>query len=131
MIARLFGIPSESKETETSNKEVYNAVDIFRNKDLAIKKSGILVSTFRPESILNEKKLTVTKEVSEIYYPTRGVVTVGVLMSVVGLLVFSPIILPSIYRIVGGLGFFIMGISVVGNGLLNSRKNRETKAEEG
>jgi hypothetical protein len=68
---------------------------------------------------------------SENYYPTRGVVTVGILMTVVGLLIFSPIKLPSIYRYVGGTGFFIMGISVIGAGLINSTKNREAKTGQG
>lgn len=87
-------------------------------------KTGTLVRTLKSESVQNDKRLIATQKVSESYYPTRGVVTVGLLMTVVGLLLFSPINLPSIYRLVGGIGFFIMGVSVIGSGLLNSRKEK-------
>ena len=36
MIARMFGVPPENNETEDSSRENYNAIDIFRNKDLVI-----------------------------------------------------------------------------------------------
>jgi sugar phosphate permease len=62
--------------------------------------------------------LRTPQKVSETYFPARGVVVVGVLMSVVGLLLFSPIKLPSMYRFVGGFCFFIMGISIIGSDLL-------------
>jgi hypothetical protein len=129
MIARLFGVPPEKKETETTSKLKYDAVTRFSKKNKIIEKSGTLTRRLKPESILNEKRLIATQKASESYYPTRGVVTVGILMSLVGLLLFSPIKLPSIYRFVGGTGFFIMGISVIGSGLLNSRKSREAKTE--
>ena len=129
MIARLFGVPPEKKETEARSRINDNAVTTFRNKNIIIEKTGTLMRTLEPESVLNKKRLTATQKASENYYPTRGVVTVGILMSVVGLLLFSPIKLPSIYRFVGGIGFFIMGSSVIGSGLLNSRKNREAKTE--
>jgi hypothetical protein len=128
MIARLFGVPSE-KETETGNKLHSADVTTFGNKDEIIEKTGTLMRTLEPESVPNEKTLIATQKASDDYYPTRGVVTVGILMSVVGLLLFSPTKLPLIYRFVGGIGFFIMGISVIGSGLLNSRKNREVKTE--
>jgi hypothetical protein len=50
-------------------------------------------------------------------------------MSVIGVLLFSPVKLPSIYRFVGGVGFLIMGISVIGSGLLNSRKSSEANVD--
>ena len=126
MIARLFGVPHENKENEASK---YDAVTTFSTKNIIIEKSGTPTRTLEPESVLNEKRLMATQIESENYYPTRGVVTVGILMTVVGLLIFSPINLPSIYRFVGGTGFFIMGISVIGAGLINSRKNRGAKTE--
>jgi hypothetical protein len=92
-------------------------------------KTGTPIRTLEPASALNEKRSIATKKESENYYPTRGVVTVGILMTVIGLLLFSPIKLPSIYRFIGGIGFFIMGISVIGSGLINSRINREVKTE--
>jgi len=128
MIARLFGVPHEKKENEASK---YDAVTTYSTKNIIIEKSGTPTQTLEPESVLNEKRLMTTQIESDNYYPTRGVVTVGILMTVVGLLIFSPVNLPSIYRFVGGTGFFIMGISVIGAGLLNSRKNREAKPEEG
>ena len=127
MIARLFGIPPENNEIKDSRLN-YDVVYTFRNNDLLNEKSGI-VRMLEPENVLNEKKLNATQEVSENYYPTRGVVSVGILMLIIGLLLFSPIQLPSIYRLVGGIGFFIMGVSVIGGGLLNSRKYREVKTE--
>jgi hypothetical protein len=129
MIARLFGVPPEKKETEASSKSKYDTVTTLSNKNIIIETSGPLTRTLELESVLNEKKLMTTQIESENYYPTRGVVTVGILMTVVGLLIFSPIKLPSIYRFVGGTGFFIMGISVIGAGLINSRKNKGTKTE--
>jgi len=122
MIARLFGVPHEKKENEASK---YDAVTTYSHKNIIIEKYGTPTQTLEPESVLNEKRLMTTQIESDNYYPTRGVVTVGILMTVVGLLIFSPINIPSIYRFVGGTGFFIMGISVIGAGLLNSRKNRE------
>ncbi len=121
MIARLFGVPPEKKETEARSRINDDAVTTFRNKNIIIEKTGTLMRTLEPARA--------KQKASENYYPTRGVVTVGILMSVVGLLLFSPIKLPSIYRFVGGIGFFIMGSSVIGSGLLNSRKNREAKTE--
>jgi hypothetical protein len=129
MIARLLGVPPEKKETETSSILHNDAINTFRNKEFITKKTGTLERGLKPISVLNEKRLEATQDQSENYYPTRGVVTVGILMSVVGLLLFSPIKLPSIYRYVGGIGFFIMGSSVIGSGLLNSRKNREVMIE--
>jgi len=126
MIARLFGVPPEKKETEAS---IQYATTTFSNKNIIIEKSSPLTRTLEPESVLDEKRLMASQIESENYYPTRGVVTVGILMTVVGLLIFSPINLPSIYRFVGGTGFFIMGISVIGAGLINSTKNREAKTE--
>ncbi len=131
MIARLFGVPPEKKDTEASSKSKYDAVTTYSDKNIIIEKSGPLTRTLEPESVLNEKRLIATQTESENYYPTRGVVTVGILMTVVGLLIFSPIKLPSIYRYVGGTGFFIMGISVIGAGLINSTKNREAKTGQG
>ena len=128
MIARLFGVPPEKKETEASTQY---AAPTFSTKNIIIEKSGTPTRTLEPESVLNEKRSIDPQIESENYYPTRGVVTVGILMTVVGLLIFSPINLPSIYRFVGGTGFFIMGISVIGAGLINSRKNRGAKPEEG
>jgi len=128
MIARLFGIPSENNEIKEGSKLNYDVVYTFRNNHLLIGKSGI-VRMLEPENVLNEKKIITTQKVSENYYPTRGVVSVGILMLIIGLLLFSPIQLPSIYRLVGGIGFFIMGVSVIGGGLLNSRKYREVKTE--
>ncbi len=129
MIARLFGVPPEKKETEASSKSKYDTVTTLSNKNRIIETLGPLTRTLELESVLNEKKLMTTQIESENYYPTRGVVTVGILMTVVGLLIFSPIKFPSIYRFVGGTGFFIMGISVIGAGLINSRKNRGAKTE--
>ena len=129
MIARLFGILPENIDIKDSSRLNYDAVYTFRNKNSIIEKSGTLVRMLEPENVLNEKKLNATQEVSENYYPTRGVVSVGILMLIIGLLLFSPIQLPSIYRLVGGIGFFIMGVSVIGGGLLNSRKYREVKTE--
>jgi hypothetical protein len=129
MIARLLGVPSEKKETEVKKIMIYDAITMFKNKDLIIEKTGTLVPTLEFDSVQNNKRLIATQNASEKYYPTRGVVTVGILMTIVGLLLFSPIKLPSIYRYVGGIGFFIMGISVIGSGLLNSRKNREVMTE--
>lgn len=104
MIARLFGIPPEKKEPETSSKPTYTALALAR--------------TLKPEGVLGDKGLISSQNVSETYFPARGVVIVGVLMSVIGLLLFSPFILPSIYRFVGGICFFIMGISVIGSEIL-------------
>jgi hypothetical protein len=39
-------------------------------------------------------------------------------MSVIGLLLFSPVKLPSMYRYVGGICFFVLGISVIGSEIL-------------
>ena len=128
MIARLFGVPPEKKGSEAGKPD---AVTTFSNKYILLEKSGPLNRKLEPESIPNEKNSIAPQTDSENYYPTRGVVTVGVLMTVVGLLIFSPISLPSIYRFVGGTGFFIMGISVIGAGLINSRKNREATLEQG
>jgi hypothetical protein len=126
MIARLFGVPPIKIETDAKRND---PVDIFRNNNVDIIKTGTPVRTLEPASALNEKRSIATKKESENYYPTRGVVTVGILMTVIGLLLFSPIKLPSIYRFIGGIGFFIMGISVIGSGLINSRINREVKTE--
>jgi hypothetical protein len=104
MIARLFGVPPEKKEPETNNKPTYTALARAR--------------TLKPESVLGDQGLTASQNVSETYFPARGVVTVGVLMSVIGLLLFSPVKLPSMYRYVGGICFFIMGISVIGSEIL-------------
>ena len=128
MIARLFGVPPEKN---ASSKSKHHADTTYSNKNIINEKSGPLTRTLEPESVLNEKRSIDPQIESENYYPTRGVVTVGILMTVVGLLIFSPINLPSIYRFVGGTGFFIMGISVIGAGLINSRKNRGAKPEEG
>jgi hypothetical protein len=112
MIAGLFGVPPQKNDPKA----------VARARDSPVR-------TRENERVLNEKRLIVSAEESENYYPTRGVVTVGILMTIVGLLLFSPIKLPSIYRIVGGIGFFIMGISVIGGGLLNSKKNRGVKTK--
>jgi hypothetical protein len=128
MIARLFSVPHEKKGSEAGKPD---AVTTFINKNILIEKPGPPNRKLEPERIPNEKKSIAPQKDSENYYPTRGVVTVGILMTVVGLLIFSPISLPSIYRFVGGTGFFIMGISVIGAGLINSRKIREATLEQG
>jgi hypothetical protein len=125
----LFGVPPEKQEIKASFKETNNIIDEYRNKDLIIEKTDALVRTLEPERVLNKNGLSATQKVSDDYYPTRGVVTVGILMSVIGVLLFSPVKLPSIYRFVGGVGFLIMGISVIGSGLLNSRKSSEANVD--
>jgi hypothetical protein len=122
MIARLFGVPPEKKESETSSKPNYDAFDTYRNNERS--REHTLVGTLEPETVLDEKGLKTPQKVSENYFPSKGMVTMGVLMSVIGLLLYLPVKLPSIYRYIGGICFFIMGISVIGSEILNSRKNR-------
>ena len=124
MIARLFGVPPEKKETEESSKSKHEAITKFSNKNIIIEKSGPLTRTLSPESILDEKRLIAPQIDPENYYPTGGVFTVGILMTVVGLFLLSPQVLPSIYGFVVGIGFFILGISVIGAGIISSAKKR-------
>jgi len=124
MIARLFGVPPEKKETEASSKSKHNAVTKFSNKNIIIEKSGPLTRTLEPENVLDEKRLIAPQIDPENYYPTGGVLTVGILMTIVGLYLYSPLVLPSINSFVVGTGFFILGISVIGAGIISSAEKQ-------
>ncbi len=123
-IARLFGVPPEKKETEASSKSKHHAVTTFSNKNIIIEKSGPLTRTLEPESVLDEKRLIAPQIDPEKYYPTGGILTVGILMTVVGLIIFSPLVLPSIYSFVVGMGFYILGLSVIGAGIIRSAEKQ-------
>jgi pilus assembly protein TadC len=108
-IAALFGIERDEKDSESE----YSIKEIVKNDAIGIK--------LRFDSA--EKSVNLPEvELFESKYPTKGVVTVGVLMSIIGFLLFSPFQIPQIYRYIGGVGFFIVGVSVLGNGYINSRK---------
>ena len=62
-------------------------------------------------------------------YPTKGVLTLGIIMTVVGLIIFSPLAPPSINNFVVGTGFFILGLSVIGAGIISSAEKQGAKTE--
>ena len=111
MIAHLFNI-SNYKKNKDLPKDSHN--DDF---------GGMKIS-FRTQRYPSIDDVHVIKQSLDIFYPTRGVITVGLLLSTIGLLLFSPFHIPVSYRFIGGVGFFIMGISVIGNGFINSRKKK-------
>jgi hypothetical protein len=108
-IASLFDFNRDDKATESVNL----SKSIVNKEHFGIK--------LRFDSA--EKSVNILKvELSESKYPTKGVVTVGILMSIIGILLFYPFKIPQIYRYIGGVGFFIVGVSVLGNGYINSLK---------
>ncbi len=122
MIAGLLGVPPEKKEAEASSKSKHHAVTTFSNKNKIIEKSGPLTRTLEPESVLDENRLIAPQIDPENSYPPGGVLTLGIIMTVVGLFLLSPLVVPSISSFVGGTGFFILGISVIGAGIISSAK---------
>ena len=125
MIARLFGVPPEKKETEESSKSKHEAITKFSNKNIIIEKSGPLTRTLEPESVLDDKRSMAPQIDPENNYTTGGVLTVGIIMTVVGILLLSSqLVPPSIYSFVGGMGFFILGLSVIGAGIIRSAEKQ-------
>lgn len=61
-------------------------------------------------------------------YPTRGVATIGILMTIIGFMIFYPFELPTTLQIVFGLGFLLIGFSVLISGLLHTR-NKSTHSK--
>ena len=126
MIARLFGVPPEKKETEATK---YDAVTTLGNINIIIEKSGTPTRTLEPESVLNEKRLIAPQTDPKNNYPTKGVLTLGIIMTVVGLIIFSPLAPPSINSFVVGTSFFILGLSVIGAGIISSAEKQGAKTE--
>ena len=124
MIARLLSVPPEKKETEVGSKSKHYAVITFSNKNKIIEKFDSLSRTLGPESVLEENKLTAPQIDPENSYPTGGVFILGIIMAVVGLLLLSPLVVPSISSFVAGTGLFILGISVIGAGIISSAKKQ-------
>lgn len=55
-------------------------------------------------------------------YPTRGVFTVGFLLTLIGSLLLLPIQIPPTLKFVLGVGFLLVGFSVLMNSLVKARK---------
>ena len=129
MIVRLFGVPPEKKETDASSKSKHHADTTYSNKNIINEKSGPLTRTLEPASVLDDKRLIAPQTDPENNYPTKGVLTLGIIMTLVGLIIFSPLAPPSINSFVVGTGFFILGLSVIGAGIISSAEKQGAKTE--
>jgi hypothetical protein len=54
-------------------------------------------------------------------YPTLGVATIGFLMALIGSMIFYPFELPTTLQFVFGVGFLLIGLSVLISSILHSR----------
>lgn len=59
-------------------------------------------------------------------YPTRGVATIGILMVLLGSMIFYPVEIPTTLQFVFGIGFLLIGLSVLISSLLHTR-NKTTR----
>jgi hypothetical protein len=113
MIARLFGVPvgDRSERGESAEDSGDETIGIGR---LAV------------DPLSESKEPTKVKGSMRVSSLTIGLVVIGMMMVAVGALLLFPISLSLEHaRIIGGLGFFVVGVSVIFNAATSALSSRE------
>ena len=113
MIARLFGVSVGERSRRRESSE-----------DSEGGTRRIRYTVEAPLAVLEERtRLKGSKRISSI---TIGLVAIGMMMVAVGALLILPISLSLEHaRIIGGLGFFVVGVSVIFSAATRARSSNE------